>query len=264
MVWGWHEAPRQRVTSNVLARLMSPGRFPRRVTLIYRPFSSAHAAHHLEDQVNAAWFHEAVRKQQGRNRTARDRADRAPAVAAAHKEATGSGLVRVSMYACVTVEDPNDLATAVAEVEARAGQSKIKLRRLAGSQLAGFSATLPAGLHPANLARRGHRSRNSAATGADLVKRSKRRGKIRAVRDDVLRDEPLDPTGPMDPRPGGTGLGLAPAPGAGRTSTRYSMAPEYQGTTSTGVRVCTPSWPVPGAPPHRGPHRPPHALGPRW
>ena len=54
VVWGWHEAPRQRVTSNVLARLMSPGRFPRRVTLIYRPFSSAHAAHHLEDQVNAA------------------------------------------------------------------------------------------------------------------------------------------------------------------------------------------------------------------
>jgi hypothetical protein len=28
VVWGWHEAPRQRVTSNVLARLMTPGRFP--------------------------------------------------------------------------------------------------------------------------------------------------------------------------------------------------------------------------------------------
>jgi hypothetical protein len=157
VVWGWHEAPRQRVTSNVLARLMSPGRFPRRVTLIYRPFSSAHAAHHLEEQVNAASFREAVRKSQGRDETARDRADREQAVSAAREEATGSGLVRVSMYVTVTVENVDDLATAVAEVEARAGQSKIKLRRLAGSQLAGFCATLPAGLHPANLSRRGHR-----------------------------------------------------------------------------------------------------------
>ena len=182
-------------------------------------------------------------------------------MAAAREEATGSGRVRASMYACVTVEDPNDLATAVAEVEARAGQSKIKLRRLAGSQLAGFCATLPAGLHPANLARRGHR-KGASATGADLVKRSKRRGKIRAVRDDVLRDEPLDPTGPMVPLPGGTGLGPAPAPGAVRPS-HVSMAPEYQGTTS---QVCGlyPFVAGSGSAPHRGPHRPPHALGPRW
>jgi hypothetical protein len=156
-VWGWHEAPRQRVTSNVLARLMTPGRFPRRVTLLYRPFSSAVAAHQLEEQVNAAAFREAVRKAQGRDETARDRADREQAVAAAREEATGSGLVRVSLYVTVTVLDKDDLATAVAEVEARAGQSKIKLRRLAGSQLAGFCATLPAGIHPANLARRAHR-----------------------------------------------------------------------------------------------------------
>jgi hypothetical protein len=157
VVWGWHEAPRQRVTSSVLARLMSPGRFPRRVTLLYRPYSSAVAAHQLEEQVNAAAFREAVRKAQGRDETARDRTDREQAVAAAREEATGAGLVRVSLYVCVTVIDPDDLPTAIAEVEARAGQSKIKLRRLAGSQLSGFCATLPAGLHPANLARRGHR-----------------------------------------------------------------------------------------------------------
>ena len=157
VVWGWHEAPRQRVTSNVLARLMTPGRFPKRVTLLYRPYSASDAAEQLEQQVNAAAFREAVRRAQGRDETARDAADRAQAVQAAREEAIGAGLVRVSCYVTVTVTDPADLATAVAEVEARAGQSKIKLRRLAGSQLAGFCATLPGGVHPAHLAKRGRR-----------------------------------------------------------------------------------------------------------
>lgn len=157
VVWGWHEAPRQRVTSNVLARLMTPGRFPRRVTLLYRPYSAPEAAEQLERQVNAASFREAVRRAQGRDETARDAADRAQAIQAAREEAIGAGLVRVSLYVTVTVEDPSNLATAVAEVEARAGQSKIKLRRMAGSQLSGFAATLPAGVHPAHLAKRGRR-----------------------------------------------------------------------------------------------------------
>jgi hypothetical protein len=157
VVWGWHEAPRQRVTSNVLARLMTPGRFPKRVTLQYRPYSAAAAAEELERQVNAAAFREAIRRAQGRDETARDAADRGQAVQAAREEAIGAGLVRVSCYVTVTATDPADLATAVAEVEARAGQSKIKLRRLAGSQLAGFCATLPGGVHPAHLAKRGRR-----------------------------------------------------------------------------------------------------------
>src|SRR5581483_2864378 len=132
VVWGWHEAPRQRVTSNVLARLMTPGRFPKRVTLLYRPYSAADSADQLERQVNAAAFREAIRRAQGRDETARDQADRAQAVQAAREEAIGAGLVRISCYVTVTVTDPAELPTAVAEVEARAGQSKIKLRRLAG------------------------------------------------------------------------------------------------------------------------------------
>jgi hypothetical protein len=157
VVWGWHEAPRQRVTSNVLARLMTPGRHPKRVTLLYRPYSAADSAEQLEQQVNAAAFREAIRRAQGRDETARDQTDRAQAIQAAREEAIGAGLVRLSCYVTVTVTDPADLPTAVAEVEARAGQSKIKLRRLAGSQLAGFCATLPGGVHPAHLARRGRR-----------------------------------------------------------------------------------------------------------
>jgi membrane-associated protein len=105
-------------------------------------------------------FIEIIRERRARRRSysaRRDQADRAQAIQAAREEAIGAGLVRVSCYVAVTVTDPADLPTAVAEVEARAGQSKIKLRRLAGSQLAGFCATLPAGVHPAHLAKRGRR-----------------------------------------------------------------------------------------------------------
>jgi hypothetical protein len=61
----------------------------------------------------------------------------------------------------------------------------------------------------------------------------KRRRRVRAIRDDVLLDEPLDPTGPMDPRR------VAPAWGWRRTgggrASHVGVSPEYQGTTS---QVC--------------------------
>lgn len=38
--WAWHEAPRQNVHSDVLARLLAPGPYPKRVTQIYRPFAA--------------------------------------------------------------------------------------------------------------------------------------------------------------------------------------------------------------------------------
>ena len=63
----------------------------------------------------------------------------------------------MSMYVTATVGDERDLSAAVADIEARAEQSKIRVRRLFGSQAAGFAATLPAGVHPAHLATRGRR-----------------------------------------------------------------------------------------------------------
>jgi len=38
VTWAWQEAPRQTVTADVLARLVAPGRYPKRVSLQYRPF----------------------------------------------------------------------------------------------------------------------------------------------------------------------------------------------------------------------------------
>ena len=157
VVWGWHEAPRSQVTAQVLTRLLTPGRHPRRVTLLYRPYPAAEAAQVLEGQVNAAAFRDQLRRSQGRDPSAREHADRDRADQAAREEAAGAGLVRVALYVTATVVDAEQLAAAVAATEAAAGQSRIRLRRLAGSQLAGFCAGLPCGVNPAQLATRNTR-----------------------------------------------------------------------------------------------------------
>lgn len=152
---GWQEAPRAQVTSDVLVRLLSPGRHPRRVTLLYRSLPAGQAARILEGQVNAAAFRDAYRRAQRRDETARDVADRDQARRAAQEEALGAGVVLLSLYVTVTTLDPAHLQAAVADVTARADQSRIRLRPLYGGQAAGFATTLPLGLHPAQLARRG-------------------------------------------------------------------------------------------------------------
>lgn len=146
--WGWHEAPRQQVTSDVLTRLLSPGRYPKRVTLLYRPLSAGAAARMLEGQVNAAVFRDAYRRAQQRDETARDAADRQQAQRAAQEEASGAGVVLMSMYATVTTTDPDDLPEAVADLESRADQCKVQVRRLYAGQAVGFATTLPLGVWP--------------------------------------------------------------------------------------------------------------------
>ena len=148
VTWGWQEAPRQQVTSGVLARLVSPARYVKRVTLAYRPLPAADAARVLEAQVNAAAFRDAYRRAQKRDESARDIADREQAHRAAAEEAQGAGVVLVSLYVTATVLDPDALPEMVADVEARADQSKIQLRRLYGAQAAAFAATLPCGAIP--------------------------------------------------------------------------------------------------------------------
>ena len=152
--WAWHEAPRQNVTADVLARLIIPGPYPKRVTLQYRPFPAADASRVLEAEVNAASFRAHYRHRTGRDETARDAFDQARARQAAAEEAAGAGVCLMSMYVTVTVSHPDDLPRAAAWTEAAAGASKIRLRRMTYSQAAGFAATLPCGICPAEHARR--------------------------------------------------------------------------------------------------------------
>jgi hypothetical protein len=148
VTWAWHEAPRQQVTAGVLTRLVSPGRYPRRVSLVYRAMPAGQAARLLENQVNAAAFRDAYRRAQHRDESARDIADRLQAQRAAAEEAQGAGVVHLSLYVTTTVLDPRDLPAAAADVEARADQSKLRLRPLYGAQAQGFVATLPLGRLP--------------------------------------------------------------------------------------------------------------------
>jgi hypothetical protein len=152
--WAWHEPPRQNVRSDILARLVAPGPFPKRVTLQYRALPAAAASRVLQQEVNAATFRAQFRRRTGRDETARDSWDSARARQAAAEEAMGAGVCLVSMYATVTVTEPEQLRRAVAHVEASADAAKVRLRRLWGSQAAGFATTLPCGICPPDVARR--------------------------------------------------------------------------------------------------------------
>lgn len=154
VTWAWHEAPRQAVTSTALARLTDPGPHPKRVTLQFRPFSAAAAVRTLEAEVNAAGFRDHYRRRTGRDTTARDRYDSSRAEQAAAEEAAGAGVVLMGLYVTVTVSAADDLPAAVADTEAAAEGSRIRLRRMFHSQAAGFAATLPCGICPPALSRR--------------------------------------------------------------------------------------------------------------
>jgi hypothetical protein len=154
VTWAWHEAPRQNVTADVLARLVAPGRHPKRVSLQCRPFPAAQATRVLEAEVNAAQFRAVYKRRTGRDETARDSHDQARARQAAAEEAAGAGVCLVSLYVTVTAASAADLPRAAAETEAAAESSRIRLRRMTYAQAAGWAATLPCGICPAELARR--------------------------------------------------------------------------------------------------------------
>ena len=154
VTWAWREAPRQNVHSDVLARLVAPGRFAKRVTLQYRPFPATAAARLLENEVRAAEFRSEYSRRTRRDVTARDAHDHARARQTADEEARGAGVSPLGLYVTVTVTDPAQIGRAVADTEAAAESSKIRLQPMYRSQAAGFTATLPCGICLPALARR--------------------------------------------------------------------------------------------------------------
>jgi len=130
VTWAWREAPRQNVHCDVLARLVAPGAYPKRVTLQYRPFPAAAAARMLENEVRAAEFRHEYFRRTRRDVSARDAHDHARARQAADEEARGAGVSLLALYVTVTVTDPAQLPHAVAGTEAAAESSKIRLQRM--------------------------------------------------------------------------------------------------------------------------------------
>jgi hypothetical protein len=146
--WALLEAPRQRVSHDVLLPLLSPGRHRRRVTLTYRTLPREVAAQMLERELTAAAAREEYRRRTHRDPRARDRADADRAARAAAEEAHGAALVLWTLYVTVTVTHPDQLAEARREIEQAAGHARLKLRPAYGGQAAAFAAGLPCGVYP--------------------------------------------------------------------------------------------------------------------
>ncbi len=161
VTWALREAPRQAVGASVLAPLLSPGPFPRRTTWMYHPYPAEQAAAKVENEVTSGQVRRAWAERTRRDETQRERDDRARALQSAREEARGAGVGRFTIYVTTTVLNPDDLPAAVADVEQRAGQSKLRLRRLRGAQAPGFATTLGVGIDPAELL--GHRHHRRGA-----------------------------------------------------------------------------------------------------
>jgi hypothetical protein len=155
--WALAEASRQAVVDRVLIPLLAPGPFPRRVTLLYEPFPAEASAAEVEREITNANVRRAWSRRTRRDETQRERDDFARALQSAREEAEGAGVGRFCLYVCTTVTDDSLLPAAAADVEQRAGNAKLRLRRLRGAQEAGFAAALGLGINPMELSRRGRR-----------------------------------------------------------------------------------------------------------
>jgi hypothetical protein len=151
VTWGLREAPRQAVAAGVLAPLLAPGPFPRRVTWLYHPYPAEQAAAQVENEITSGQVRRAWAERTRRDETQRERDDRGRAIQSAREEAEGAGVGRFTLYVTTTVLHDEHLPAAVADIEQRAGQAKLRLRRLRGAQAAGFAAGLGIGIDPTDL-----------------------------------------------------------------------------------------------------------------
>lgn len=146
--WALEEAPRQAVISRVLTPLLAPGPYSRRVTLVYEPESAAAAAAALEQEVRNVSIRRAIDRRTKKEPTERDHADERAARQGAMEEAEGAGVGRFTVYVSTSVAQSDGIDAAMADVEQRAGQAKLRLRCLRGAQAGGFAAALGMGINP--------------------------------------------------------------------------------------------------------------------
>ncbi|MEV0732374.1 SCO6880 family protein [Polymorphospora sp. NPDC050346] len=142
--WCMVEAPRGVVFASTFARLLQPDPqlLRKRVTLLYRPYRPHEAARLVENDKRDARFLASKKSRP----SARDLTDLAAATQAAEEEAAGAGVIRFAVLVTATVAEPDQLDEATAVIRARAGEARLTLRPMHGSQAAGFAAGLPAGV----------------------------------------------------------------------------------------------------------------------
>lgn len=144
----WHEPPGQAAGPTVLARLLGPAPYWKRVTLVFEPVPAHAASREVDRQAEAAVFRREYRRRLGRDETARERVDLQRARQTADEQAAGAGLVDVGLYAVATAGSEVTVLAAAADLENRAGESRLRLRRNYGAQAATFACTLGIGYVP--------------------------------------------------------------------------------------------------------------------
>lgn len=146
--YAWQEPPGDIITPRTLVRLLGPATYPKRVSVVYTPVLSHVAAREVDRQAEAALFRKEYRRRLGRDETARDHVDLQRARRTAQEQATGAGVVDVCLFVAVAATSDAGLAAVTADLENRAGESRVRLRRSYGAQAEVFAATLGLGLVP--------------------------------------------------------------------------------------------------------------------
>ncbi|MGW5317793.1 SCO6880 family protein [Nocardia thailandica] len=146
--WVFKEPPSSVVRHNILLGLVSPGKYYRRFSLVYRPYPAAVAAEIVEKEIQAGTLRRLWNSKTKKDETQREFDDRARARRAAQEESMGAGLGRFTMYVTTTVRNEETLGAACADVEQRFGTAKLRFRRARGAQAAVFATSLGYGIEP--------------------------------------------------------------------------------------------------------------------
>jgi hypothetical protein len=146
--WVLKDTPNGVVRQGILLPLVSPGKYYRRFSMVYRPFTAAEASEIVEKEISGGTIRRIFNSKTKKDETQRDHDDRVRARRAAQEESLGAGLGQFTMYLTTTVRNEESLPAACADVEERFGNAKLRFRRARGAQEATFAASLGLGIDP--------------------------------------------------------------------------------------------------------------------
>ncbi|MFE4634813.1 PrgI family protein [Streptomyces sp. NPDC056773] len=143
------EMPRRPIPYSVLLPLLAPGKFQRRITLVYRVLEPDEGEAVLEREIsNTQRKMEATQEVKGRAKYSQ-RADAKRAEQAAAEAAGGSQVADWTLMVTVTARRTEDLPAARQEVERAVKATRgIRMRPAYGAQASVFAAGLPLGFNP--------------------------------------------------------------------------------------------------------------------
>ncbi|MER6723343.1 SCO6880 family protein [Streptomyces halstedii] len=147
--WVLREMPRRPIAYSVLLPLLAPGKFQRRITLLYRVLDPHEGEAVLEREISHARHRaQATAEVKGRAKWSQ-RADTQRAEQAAAQMAAGSQVVDWTLMVTTTARSAAQVPAARQELERAVKATRgIRMRPAYGAQAAVFAAGLPLGYNP--------------------------------------------------------------------------------------------------------------------